>query len=100
MVTGSHIDTQPTGGKFDGAYLVPDLDKIPAIAEKRQEKWDMIDKSRELTINERREAKGYAPIETVVPTENGNRLLGPERAEAAVNTAEGKALMARLGYGS
>jgi HK97 family phage portal protein len=85
---------------FDGAYLVPDLDKIPAIAEKRQEKWDMIDKSRELTINERREAKGYAPIETVVPTENGNRLLGPERAEAAVNTAEGKALMARLGYGS
>ena len=85
---------------FDGAYLVPDLDKIPAIAEKRQEKWDMIDKSRELTINERREAKGYAPIETVVPTEDGNRLLGPERAEAAINTPEGKAMLARLGYGS
>lgn len=85
---------------FNGAYLMPNLDSIPAIADKRQEKWAMIDKSRELTINERREAKGYPPIEDVVPGENGNRLIGPDRAEAAQNTEEGKALLARLAYGS
>lgn len=85
---------------FNGAYIVPDLDSIPAIADKRQEKWSMIDKSRELTINERREAKGYPPLEEVVKGENGNRLIGPDRAEAAVNSEDAKALISRLGYGS
>jgi HK97 family phage portal protein len=85
---------------FNGAKIVPNLDSIPAIADKRQEKWDMVDKSRELTLNERREAKGYPPIETVVPGENGNRLLNLDRAEAGVNTPDGKALLARLAYGS
>jgi len=85
---------------FGGAYLMPNLDSIPAIAEKREDKWAMIDKSRELTINERREAKGYPPIEEVAPGENGNRLISPDRAEAGVNTEEGKALLSRLAYGS
>lgn len=85
---------------FDGAYIAPNLDSIPAIADKRQERWDMIDKSRELTINERREAKGYPPLEQVVPGEDGNRLIGPDRATAAQNTDEGKALLSRLAYGS
>lgn len=85
---------------FGGAYIMPNLDSIPAIADKRQDKWAMIDKSRELTINERREAKGYPPLEQVVPGENGNRLIGPDRAEAAPNTDEGKALLSRLAYGS
>jgi HK97 family phage portal protein len=84
---------------FGGAYLMPNLDSVPAIAEKREDKWAMIDKSRELTINERRIAKGYPPLETVVPGEDGNRLIGPDRAEAAVNTDEGKALLSRLAYG-
>ena len=39
-----------------------DLDKIPAIAEKRMELWAMADSSDDLTINERREIKGYEPI--------------------------------------
>lgn len=34
VVTGSHIDTQPTGGKFDGAYgVVAGLEAVQAIAE-------------------------------------------------------------------
>ena len=54
-------------------WLVPDfddrlelrlnIDAIPAIAEKRQERWTMADGSNDLTINERREIKGYEPIE-------------------------------------
>ncbi len=43
--------------------LKPDLDQIPAIAEKRRTLWDMADKATDLTINERRELKGYEPIE-------------------------------------
>jgi HK97 family phage portal protein len=39
-----------------------DLDKVPAIAEKRHDLWGMADKSQDLTINERREMKGYGPI--------------------------------------
>lgn len=85
---------------FDGAKIVPDLDTIPAIAEKRQELWDAVDKSQELTINERRRAKGYPDIESVVPGEDGNRLISPVRAVAAENTNEGKALLSRLGYGA
>lgn len=34
VATGSHIDTQPTGGKFDGAYgVVAGLEAVQAIAE-------------------------------------------------------------------
>lgn len=43
--------------------LKPDLDQIPAIVEKRQRLWDMADKATDLTINERRELKGFKPIE-------------------------------------
>jgi len=44
---------------FSGVTLDIDLDKIPAIAEKRQELWAMADASSDLTINERRMMKGY-----------------------------------------
>ena len=67
----------------------------------------MIDQSYELTINERRQAKGYPPIETVegYQGEDGNRLLSPQVNRrnngdpAAMDTPEGKALMHRLAYG-
>ena len=45
-----------------GIELVPDLDDIPAIVDKRQSLWDMADKSLDLTINERRALKGYGPV--------------------------------------
>jgi HK97 family phage portal protein len=44
---------------FNGVTLDIDLDKIPAIAEKRRELWVMADSSSDLTINEKREMKGY-----------------------------------------
>lgn len=46
-----------------GVQLRPDLDQVPAIADKRQVLWDMADKATDLTINERRAMKGYEPIQ-------------------------------------
>lgn len=45
-----------------GVQLRPDLDAIPAIADKRKILWDMANASNDLTINERRDIKGYMPI--------------------------------------
>ena len=53
----------------EGTELHPDLDKIPAIADKRMTLWTMADKATDLTINERRELKGFEAIE------GGNVLL-------------------------
>lgn len=39
------------------------IDDIPAIAEKRHVLWDMANASTDLSINERRELKGYEPVE-------------------------------------
>jgi HK97 family phage portal protein len=49
---------------FGGVTLDIDLDKIPAITEKRREMWMMADASTDLTINERREIKGYDKLTT------------------------------------
>jgi HK97 family phage portal protein len=68
---------------FGGLEVKPNLDSIPAIADKRQELWASIDKSTELTIDERREAKGYPPLATVVPGEDGNRLMAPTPSDPA-----------------
>jgi HK97 family phage portal protein len=38
------------------------IDEIPAIAEKRLKLWEMADNSSDLTINEKREIKGYEPV--------------------------------------
>lgn len=54
-----------------GVELVPDLDQIPAIVEKRQTLWQMAEASTVLTINEKREAMGYEPID------GGDVLLVP-----------------------
>ena len=45
-----------------GVQLRPDLDQIPAIADKRRILWDMADKATDLTLNERRAMKGYKPV--------------------------------------
>ena len=54
---------------FGDVMLDLDLDQIPAIYEKRLELWSMADNSGDLTINERREIKGYEPID------NGDQIL-------------------------
>jgi len=46
-----------------GVQIRPDLDQVPAIADKRHVLWDMADKATDLTINERRAMKGYEPIQ-------------------------------------
>jgi HK97 family phage portal protein len=48
---------------FGGAMLDVDLDQVPAIADKRRELWTMADQATDLTINERREIKGYEEVE-------------------------------------
>jgi HK97 family phage portal protein len=50
-------------GDPQGVELRPDLDQIPAIADKRNTLWEMADRATDLTINERRAMKGYEPIE-------------------------------------
>ena len=46
-----------------GVEIKPDVDSIPAIAEKRLSMWQMADASNDLTINERRALKGYGPMD-------------------------------------
>jgi HK97 family phage portal protein len=46
-----------------GIELRPDIDQVPAIADKRRVLWDMADKSPDLTLNERRAMKGYEPVD-------------------------------------
>jgi HK97 family phage portal protein len=50
-------------GSLYGVEIRPDVDGIPAIAEKRLRMWQMADQSQDLTINERRALKGYGPID-------------------------------------
>lgn len=47
------------GPKFGNTELRPNMDKIPAIVEKRMDLWGMADESEDLTIDERRALKGY-----------------------------------------
>lgn len=54
-----------------GVQIRPDIDQIPAIADKRSRMWEMANASNDLTINERRAMKGYEPIE------GGDVLLVP-----------------------
>jgi HK97 family phage portal protein len=50
-------------GSLYGVEIRPDVDGIPAIAEKRLRMWQMADASQDLTINERRALKGYGPTD-------------------------------------
>lgn len=48
---------------WEGVYLAPDLDSIPAIADKRASMWAMVDAATDLTLNERRRIKGLEEID-------------------------------------
>ena len=48
---------------LQGAYICLDLEECPPIVERRMMLWDMADKSTDLKLNERRELKGYEPVE-------------------------------------
>jgi len=68
-----------------GVKLVPDLDQIPAIVEKRQTLWQMADASTDLTVNEKRDLKGYPEIEGGDVLLVGSGLIGLEDASAPLN---------------
>jgi len=47
---------------FDGVTVEFDINKIPAIIDKKFDLWAMADASDDLTINEKRAIKGYPPL--------------------------------------
>lgn len=59
------------GQVYPGIEIRPNLDEIPAIVDKRKTLWEMADKSTDLTIDERRELKGYEPL----PNGSGATIL-------------------------
>lgn len=56
---------------FGGARIVPNKDRIEAIADKRMKQWEMADNSDDITLNESREMKGLPPL----PAPLGNMLM-------------------------
>lgn len=50
-------------GEPFGVEIRADMDQIPAIVDKRRTLWEMVNASTVLTINEKREAMGYDPID-------------------------------------
>jgi HK97 family phage portal protein len=51
-----------------GIRLVVDTDNVPALAKDRAAFWEQVGKAAFLTVNEKREAIGFSPVE------GGNRL--------------------------
>jgi HK97 family phage portal protein len=95
--------TQWLGPKFGNIEVRPDFDDIPAVAEKRREMWDMADKATDLTLNERREIKGYEEIEggdTIFVSANqiplSDATMTPSAQEPPMTAEEAKA----VAYGS
>lgn len=72
------------GPDFKGARLVPNKDKIEAIADKRTKMWEMADNSDDLTLNESRAIKGYDPL----PDPLGSTLMSEIRAGAKEDPEE------------
>lgn len=67
--------------------ICADTDDLVALAEERASVWSRIDASQELTVNEKREAKGYDPVDggdvvltpsSSIPLEDQGIVLGGE----------------------
>jgi len=89
------------GEEFGGVELRPDLDQIPAIAEKRLALWQMADAAADLTINERRALKGYEKIEggDVILVNAGLISLADAAAPLKLeNGLDGKTIATLVGY--
>jgi len=48
---------------WEGISIVPDFDQVPALESRREQRWERLQKAEFLTINEKREALGYPPVE-------------------------------------
>ena len=88
------------GPKFGDLTIKPNLDKIPAIADKRSKIWSMADTSTDLTINERRNLKGFEPIDggDTILVGAGQISLADASAPLDLNMTDNKALAIVAGY--
>ena len=88
------------GPQFGGITIKPNLDKIPAIADKRSKIWSMADTSTDLTINERRAMKGFEPIDggDTILVGAGQISLADASAPLDLNMTDNKALAIVAGY--
>ena len=51
------------GEDFEGYRIVPNYDEVPALESRRSQRWERIQSSDFLTVNEKRELLGFPPIE-------------------------------------
>ena len=81
-----------------GLELKPDLDQVEALSAEREALWSRLERSSFLTVNEKRAAVGYGPVEggdaeRALPTESGSLLVlrkyRPDQARAPRGTPEG-----------
>ena len=88
------------GPQFGSLTVKPNLDKIPAIADKRSKIWSMADKSTDLTINERRELKGFEPINggDTILVGAGQISLSDAAAPLDLDMTDNKAMAIVAGY--
>ena len=88
------------GSQFGDLTIKPNLDKIPAIADKRSKIWSMADTSTDLTINERRKLKGFEPIDggDTILVGAGQISLADASAPLDLNMTDNKALAIVAGY--
>lgn len=59
----NHLNLWLTPQFGDGFSLSYDTDAIPALAPKREAAWEKVNNAHFLTLNEKRQAVGYAPVE-------------------------------------
>jgi len=71
----------------ENVQLTYDKEDIPALTEDEKQKWERLRKNNFLTVNERREAAGYEPIEDgdYIPVQNEAQEL-PETPEEENNS--------------
>ena len=87
-----------------GVTIKPNMDEVPAIVEKRRALWQMAEASTSLTINEKREAMGYQPIDggDVLLVPSGMISLADASAplDMGLDAVDQKALRVIAGYES
>lgn len=83
-----------------GVTIKPDLDQIPAIVEKREKLWAMLQDSKVLTVNEKREAMGYDAVkggdEIFMPM--GEVPMGSNTQQRLMEDVDSKTLADIAGY--